>query len=147
MSDFSQICPLFSTGVYSELTIPGPISFSNLSSTMNALGGLSAKASYVASIKFQRTVIVTKVYLQTDTAPGSKPIVHARRHASTSTAAGTSFATLAVTTTSTVFKLGKLRGMTTTAQTFLAADALGFGLATKKVSAGKFAFIVRYKEK
>ena len=148
MSDFSQLCPLFNTGVYSELTIPGPIKMSGVSTTMNALAGAVVRATNPASIKFQRTVIVTKVYLRPDTAPGTKPVVVAKRHAATGTAVGTVFASLAVTTTSTKFGPNRFRAMTTTAKTFLAADVLGFTVKTAKcTSGGKYSFIVRYKEK
>lgn len=148
MSDFSQLCPLFNTGVYSELTIPGPICMSGVSTTMNALAGARVRATTPGSLKFQRTVIVTKIYIKPDTAPGTKPVVVAKRHLATGTAAGTIFASLAMTTSSTVFKTSRFRAMTTTAKTFLAADVLGFSVKTAKcTSGGKYSFIVRYKEK
>jgi hypothetical protein len=146
MSDFSQLCPIFSTGVYSEVTF-NMVTFSGLSSTHNALVGALSKATKPGSFKFGRTVVVTKVYCQRLAKPGTKPIIYAKRHPSTGTAAGVIFATLAVTSTAAKNPLGRVKAMTTTAKTFLAADVLGFGIATLRTSPGKFAFIVRYKEK
>lgn len=146
MSDFSQLCPLFSTGVYSELCIPN-IGLSGISTTMNALAGARVRATNPASVKFQRTVIVTKVYVQKHIDSGTAPVIVAKRHAATGTAAGTVFASLLFSTTTTVNPLGRLRAMTTTAKTFLAADVLGIGSTTKRTNGGRYHFIVRYKDK
>jgi hypothetical protein len=148
MSDFSQLCPLFNTGVYSELTIPGPIYMSGVSATSNALVGALTRAANPGSFKFQRTVIVTKVYVKKDKTCGTACIIEAKRHAGTGTAAGTTFASFAVTTTSTKNTVSRIRAMTTAAKTFLAADVLGFAPATKKITdGGRYSFIIRYKEK
>lgn len=146
MSDFSQLCPLFNTGVYSEVSFYN-VGFSALSTTNNALVGALLPATQPGSFKFQRTVVVSKIYLQKQSDGSETPIIHAQRRAATGTAAATVFATLAVSTTVTKYPLGRVRAMTTTAQTFAAADVLGFALATKKTDAGRYNFIVRYKEK
>lgn len=146
MADFSQLCPLFNTGVYSEVTIPN-LGFSALSLTGNALGGKGAKATQPASFKFQRTVVVTKVYVAHNSGGSQACILLAKRHAATGTATGTTFASLAFSTSSTVYPPGRVRALTTTAKTFAAADVLGFALKTKKTDAGRYHFIVRYKEK
>jgi len=147
MSDFSELCPLFSTGVYNELTI-GPLSFTGLSLTNNAMAGVFGKASSPASLKFQRTVVVTKVFAQKDRVVGTKVIIHAHRHKATGTAAGTAFATITWSTTDTLYPVGMIRKFTQTAnKTFLAADVLGFNQVTKKTVPGRFRFIIRYKEK
>ena len=113
MSDFSQLCPLFNTGVYSELTIPGPIAMSGVSATSNALVGALTRAAYPGSFKFQRTVVVTRVYIKKDKTCGTACIIAARRHAATGTAAGTKFASFAVTTTVTKNTLSRIKAMTT----------------------------------
>jgi len=147
MSDFSELCPLFSTGVYNELTI-GEVKFTGLSLTNNALVGALTKAAYPGSLKFQRTVVITKIYSQKRLVVGTKVILLAKRHLATGTAAGTVFASIAWTTTDTLFPVGKVRAMTQAAnKTFLAADVLGFIQLTKKTVPGRFGFIVRYKEK
>ena len=146
MADFSQLCPLFNTGVYSEVTFVN-LGFTGVSTTMNAMAGAVAKATQPGAFKFGRTVIVTKVYCQKQIAATTKPIVLAMRHAATGTAAGTAFASLAMTLTVTKNPIGKLAAMTTTAKTFLAADVLGFSNKTKKTAGGRFHFVVRYKER
>jgi len=149
MSDFSSLCPLFNAGVYDELTIPY-ITFNGCSTTMNALGGILTQAASPCLFKFSRSVIVTKVWCVKESDVGTKPVVLAMRMASTGSAAMTAFASLAITTTTakTGGVLYKPRAMTQAAnQTFLAADALGFSLKTKKTDAGEFSFILRYKDK
>jgi hypothetical protein len=146
MSDFSQLCPLFTTGFYSEVSFYN-IGFSALSLTHNALVGALKKASQPASFKFQRTVVITKVYAQKQLDGTQTPIILAKRHVGTGTAAGTTFASLTYSTTVTLNPVGRVKGMTTTSKTFAAADVLGFALKTKKTDAGRYNFIVRYKEK
>jgi hypothetical protein len=147
MSDFSELCPLFTTGVYSELSVL-TVGFTGLSSTMNALKGAVIKATKPGSLKFQRTVIVTKVFAHRVGNPATGVILLAKRHLSTGTAAGTAFASIKMSSTATVAPKGCIKKMTQAAnKTFLAADVLGFANKTKKTDGGKFAFIVRYKEK
>jgi len=148
MSDFSELCPLFNTGVYNELTID-QITMSGCSTTMNALGGIAARAGHPGSFKFGRTVVVTKIYakkLVTGTA--ASIFLLATRMATSGSAAMTVFASLEMSITVTVHCVNRYRAMTQAAnQTFLAADVLGFSAKTKKTNGGKFGFIVRYKEK
>lgn len=147
MSDFSSLCPLFNTGVYSEMSIPY-VTFSGASTTMNVLGGVITRAAQPGSVKFQRSVVVTKVYCAKVTTPGTAAIYAAMRMKTSATASMTAFASITMSTTSTVHLVNRYRAMTQAAnQTFLAADALGFGLKTKKTDGGVASFIVRYKEK
>jgi hypothetical protein len=147
MSDFSELCPLFSTGVYSELTI-GEVTFSGLSATNNALVGAKAKASFPGSLKFQRTVVVTKIFAQKMGAVGTLVYLIANHHKSTGTAAGTAFASIKCSATDSLIPVGAIRAMTQAAnKTFLAADVLGFSPLTSVTDPGKWGFIVRYKEK
>jgi hypothetical protein len=147
MSDFSELCPLFTTGVYKEMTV-NVVGFTGLSSTMNALKGAVIKATKPCSLKFDRTVIVTKVFAHQAGVPATAVILLAKRHLSAGTAAGTAFASILFSTTTTIKQKNSLHAMTQAAnKTFLAADVLGFANKTKKTDGGKFSFIVRYKEK
>ena len=147
MSDFSELCPLFTTGVYSELSI-NLIKFDGISTTMNAINGAVIKATKPGSLKFDRTVIVTKVYANRIANPGTGVILCAMRHVATGTAAGVAFASIKASTTATVWPLHAIKKMTQASnKTFLAADVLGFSNKTKKTDGGDFSFIVRYKEK
>jgi hypothetical protein len=147
MSDFSELCPLFTTGVYGEIGI-NKLVFDGISTTMNAINGAVIKATKPGSLKFDRTVIVTKIFVNKITNPGTGIILTAKRHLSTGTAAGTVFASIKASTTATVWYPGAYKKMTQAAnKTFLAADVLGFSNKTKKTDGGDFAFVVRYKEK
>lgn len=147
MSDFSELCPLFTTGVYSEVTF-NYMNFSGLSTTNNAMVGALTAAKYPGSFKFQRTVVVTKIYSQKLGAGTQAVKLAAHRRPSTGTAAKTVFATCAWTSTQTKFLPGRVRAFTQASnKTFLAADVLGFGVVTKKTDPGQFMCIVRYKEK
>jgi hypothetical protein len=148
MSDFSELCPLFNTGVYSELCL-GPISFTAIAPTMNALAGAVVKTTKPGSLKFDRTVVVTKVFCQKVGAQTSGIYILANHHKSTGTATGTVFASIKTTSTTTLFPIGQIRAMTQAAnKTFLAADVLGFCAKTVDAAdAIRCNFIVRYKEK
>lgn len=147
MSDFSELCPLFSTGVYNEVCLDF-CSMSGLSATNNALVGALTAAKYPASFKFQRTVVVTKVYSQKRGVGSEAIILTIGRRAATGTAAKTAFASIAWSSTDTLFPVGRIRAMTQAAnKTFLAADVLDISLKTTKTDAGQYGFIVRYKEK
>jgi hypothetical protein len=120
---------------------------------MNALAGTEgAIASYPGSLKFDRTVIVTKVFAQKQILPTSGIIVLFNHHALTGTAAGTVLASFKVssTVTATGHKLHSIRAFTSVAlpKTFLAADVIGFCAKVKDTAAAaECNFIIRYKEK
>ncbi len=68
MSDFSELCPLFSTGVYSELYL-GTFSASLYSdsvatatATLNFLSSAGDPATAPSSFRFGRTIVVTEVF-------------------------------------------------------------------------------------
>lgn len=147
MSDFSELCPLFNTGVYSEVTF-GQLKFTAVSTTNNAMVGALTAAKYPGSFKFQRTVVVTKIYTQKLGAAGTAVVLTAGHRVATGTAAKTVFASIAWTATDTIFLVGRVRAMTQAAnKTFLAADVLDFGTKTSVTDPGKYGVIVRYKEK
>lgn len=147
MSDFSELCPLFNTGVYSEVSF-GTLRFTACSTTNNAFNGALTAAAHPGVFKFQRTVVVTKVYAQKQGAAGTAVVLTAGRRLATGTAAKTVFASCAWTSTDTKFLPGRMKAFTQAAnKTFLAADVLDFGTKTSVTDPGKYCMIVRYKEK
>jgi hypothetical protein len=149
MSDFSELCPLFNTGVYNEVSFHN-ISMTAIAPTHNALVGARGLATSPASFKFGRTVIVTKVYQRCDTRPSTKHTILAVKQKSTGTAALTAYASLLSSVTIAKSQAqGRYRAMTQAAnKTFLAADVLGFSSKTTiATKAGYYSFIVRYKDK
>lgn len=137
MSDFSSLCPLFNTGVFSELTLPY-ISVSGLSTT-------GKKGGYV----FGRSVIVTAAYLlkHTDfTATATACKVYLCRQA-TYNATKTVFASIALSATDVTFATGKLLAFTVTSKTFSATQLLAIRTASKKTGMKSVSVIARFKEK
>jgi hypothetical protein len=147
MSDFSELCPLFSTGVYKELTIDN-IYMTGVSTTSNALVGALTAAKYPGSIKFQRSVVVTKVYHRADDAPATACIILVGRRAATGTAANTAFASISCSTTSTTYPKQRWLAMTQAAnKNFNAADVLNISHKATCATPGIHSFIIRYKER
>ena len=147
MSDFSELCPLFNTGVYKEMSI-SYIQMTGVSITGNALVGALTAAKYPGSIKFQRSVVVTKVYHRADDAPATACILLIGRRAATGTAACTAFASLSCSTTATTYPKTRWRAMTQSAnKNFNAADVLNIAHKAACATPGIHSFIIRYKER
>ena len=145
MSDFSELCPLFNTGVYRELMFPN-IALSLITVCGNALvGTLTASAS--GDFSFGRTVVVTAAWLRKTATPSSQVVVHLRHHSSR-LAAGTIFATLTVSVTATGMEVGYgyVPMNVSTETTFTSAAILGLGVAAGSDST-KVDLLIRYKEK
>jgi hypothetical protein len=147
MSDFGELCPLFNTGVFSEITFP----YVRLSDTTLCGNYLFASVAAMASgsgyFTFGRTVIVTGAYLRKQTLGESNVLVVLQHHTSLN-AVGTVFATLAVSVTVTGHTpYYAWLPMNVTAATFTSTDVLGMAAASVVVSAGIMDLIVRYKEK
>ena len=145
MSDFSELCPLFNTGVYNETMFPN-ISLSLITACGNALVG-KATASALGDFNFGRTIIVTNAWLRKTATPSAAIIVHLRHHSSR-LAAGTIFATLTVSTTVTGMSVGYgyVPMNVSTETTFTSAAVLGLGVATGYDSLA-IDLLIRYKEK
>lgn len=141
MSDFSALCPLFNSGMYSELTIPGPFSTASKSTT-----------SRFAGVIFGRSVIVTAAYLAKMTALASTTAKCKIRLCRATSWAGTNtvFATLTISKTTTTQILKKYIALTqAAAKTFSATQMLlvKSGTASKATGKSFTGVIVRYKEK
>lgn len=64
MSDFSEMCPLFNTGVYNELYLGTLTSSLWDVATYNFLGSVGDPDTAPSSFKFGRTVVVTEVFVR-----------------------------------------------------------------------------------
>lgn len=143
MSDFSTLCPLFNTGMYSEMSIyPGTLTMTSLpASTTTKLAG----------IPFSRSVIVTHAYLAKITTPASttaNATVKLYRAASWA-ATATVFASCKVSKSVTTQAINKYIAFTiASAKTFSATQYLimrsTVGTARAKTVRN---IVVRYKEK
>ena len=139
MSDFSTLCPLFNTGVYSEITLP--YVFIGTRSTTNKFEG---------GFPFGRSVIVTAAYVKKHTTPASTTaaITIKLAKAATWAASRTVFASKLLSKTTTTQAVGRYLTMTTTSKTFGATDVLHVVSGAKEaVCSIRVSFLVRYKEK
>ena len=147
MSDFSELCPLFETGVFSEFTFP-TISLSDLSTDVNALQfSTGAVASSCADFTFGRTVIITNAWLRCDAPGDGSGRIYLNRHTSIF-AGATIIGTFTMTTTTTGQAKHAWMPMTMSDATFKSSDVLGLNVLTKTASAGAvWTLMIRYKEK
>jgi len=152
MSDFSELCPLFNTGVFNEVTFPFLVNLTGASTTANLLAsGPDQTADQAAGFTFGRTVVVTGAYLRRFTATAdssNNQEMHMRlRHRDTAAATATNFGLLTVTTSGSVMTAWTYNAMTVTETTFTSDAVLDFGLGTVTETAmGCYDLIVRYKE-
>lgn len=148
MSDFSEICPLFETGVFTEFTFP-EISITNISSDANALMfSVANKASTCADFNFGRTIIITEAWVRSRSTPAGSGYLHLVHHA-TLRAAGTIFGTLSMTVTVTGFNRSSWVPFSAISDTtFDSAAILGLRLSTATTNPGGLIdLMIRYKEK
>jgi len=149
MSDFSELCPLFNTGVFNEITFPS-IAMTGITASGNALlGSLTCgSATRTAIWTFGRTVVVTDAFIRRrfgGTVEGAG-VIQLMHHV-TMLAAGTEFATHVASVTVSGIEYATWVPMVVTDKTFTSNEVLGFTSMTgTALSAGLFDLILRYKE-
>lgn len=141
MSDFSSLCPIFNTGVYSEVTFP-----------MIPMTSKTTSAMFQNGFAFGRTVIVTAAYVQKVTAFAATCTALTVKlakaaAASTTYALRTVFASYVLSASSTTQATGRWLAMTVTAKTFTASSVLHVHSSKSEAGAKNINLIVRYKEK
>lgn len=142
MSDFSELCPLFTTGVYHELTLPEAC-ISSISTSGNIHHGFC----------FSRKVVVTAAYLvKTITSTWTASTIFNLKHALTKSitvasqtlVASWHLHTSGVTTGSMrcgVFYTGNIA-----TTTFSATDIVTTSGETDAANMGRVALIIRYRD-
>lgn len=147
MSDFSELCPLFATGVFHEFTFP-EVSLTDISADVNAIMfSADEQASSSANFNFGRTVIVTEAWMRMRAAGAGAGIIHLR-HCASNLAAGTIIGTMSATVTVTGYGDLAWVPVTMVSATFDSAAVLGLNMATATSDpGGLFDLMVRYKEK
>ena len=154
MSDFSELCPLFTTGVYNELYL-GTMTVSQLSlGTNNFLSSAGDPATAPTSLGFGRSVVVTEVWAKrhgTCTAYTATLCILIGRRTGSGTATISPFGTLTLSVSSAVAGyVPQLRWIPIgpTSFTLHTADFLHIGvLSDEQDSAEQIEFIVQYREK
>ena len=140
MSDFSDLCPLFNTGVYSEITFP-----------LITVAAISTTTTIGPAVPFSRSVIVTHAYVKR-TADISSTVTYTVKLAKMAAwrvkvASGTVFASCKISSTATAYPITRYKAMTVTAKTFGASDLLVVVNSKKETNMTTLDIIVRYKEK
>jgi hypothetical protein len=149
MSDFSELCPLFSTGVFKELLFPRIVmTHFGTANTENALVGTTAAMASAHAFTFGRTVVITNAWMRKRVVPVAAETLVLHHHTSKQ-AAGTVFGTLNITVS--VSGQQVVHGyfpMNVTSTTFNSTDVLGVLFATvTEDDAGEYDIVIRYKEK
>lgn len=157
MSDFGELCPLFSTGVFNEITFP-QLAMTGFSATAvdnkygNALLGTLTFTKSNGYFTFGRTVVVTGAFVRRNKTSDSGGIQRVCLVKFTRTPGvyqtGESLGTVLFSVTSDGVGALTWIEMTVAAKTFTSSDILGFSMVTgTALSAGTYDLIVRYKEK
>jgi hypothetical protein len=153
MSDFSELCPIFNTGVYSEITFP-KIGLSGITASGNALyGSLWPSITMQGYFTFGRTVVITGAFVRRISLNEASQFLYLRRHngaiSAVSGVAGTVFGTCTITPTASVLDYyAWLPFGNVTEKTFTSTDILGLAPATgTATSGGCIDLIIRYREK
>ena len=148
MSDFSELCPLFNTGVFGEVTFPC-IVMTMTSDTCNALeGSCTAGALKTNQFTFGRTVVVTQAWLRRWTANAITIWIHLKHYTSAG-ATPTVFGTWTFSDTATLKEIKHTWcECTHTDKTFTSDEVLGLSVHCGTASSGgEYDLIVQYKEK
>ena len=147
MSDFSELCPLFNTGVFSEILFP-TLEMTAISNTAaNALDN-SIVGNSTGQFLFSRTVVVTaawvRIAVQMSATSMSIVLNHMDSAAAAVTAIGSVQMSMAV--ADQIVKETWVP-MTVTDTTFTSAAVLGLAVGTSTTSGGgTYDLMVRYKE-
>ena len=149
MADFSELCPLFATGVYSETTFSTIEAVSGFAATNNLLEGKIVAGTGANGFTFGRTVVVTDAFIQRYATNVEAENLYLQ-HRTSAGAAATNIGTLQLTNTTTDYnKLTWMRMVVgVSSATFTSSEVLGLGVGTlTAVTQGSFNLMVRYREK
>jgi hypothetical protein len=149
MSDFSELCPLFNSGVFREITFPS-IALSGVSICANALDGTLRMTSTarVGYFTFGRTVVVTGAFARRDGA-NSVWVDLMLQHRTSGMAVGTTFGSLTISVTLSGLEIYTWAPFTIAAgKTFTSDAVLGLTVGSAVAgSTGVYDLIVRYRDK
>ena len=150
MSDFSEICPLFETGVFNEVTFPGPMYLSAVLTGVNLLAGTGAQAK-AGYFTFGRTVVVTEAFIKRDSINTTETTLQLfHKTSGTAALAGTVFGSITLPLSASAHELIYTWKpfVAFSPKTFTSTDVLSLQIAAAlTVSSGSVTLMVRYKEK
>ena len=145
MSDFSEICPLFNTGVFRELLFP-TLSMDAVSLSANALDNITPGDSQGVFV-FSRTVVVTAGWIRKMVQP-SATIQLSLKHLTSCNADATEIGSIVMLMTVSGQAVKQTWcPMTVTETTFTSAAGVGLSVGTYSATvAGVYDLMLRYKE-
>ena len=148
MSDFSELCPLFNTGVFNEITFSN-IDLDDISLSGNALyGSLWPSITMEGNFSFGRTVVVTDIFVRRFSNVNSVQVNLNFRHHSAEAVVGTVFATCTITTDLGALDYYAWMAATVTDKTFTSDELIGCSPSLGAAgSMGQYDIMIRYKEK
>ena len=149
MADFGELCPIFNTGVYNEITFPA-IDMNAITTSGNALyGSLGSSITMAGYFTFGRTVVVTGAFARRTSANSTVVNLYLRHIAAgTFTTIGTIFASGTFTPTISILDNYAYMPFTVTSMTFASSDILALAPSLGAAgSMGTYDLIVRYREK
>jgi len=148
MSDFSELCPLFSTGVFNEITFSN-IDMDDITVSGNALyGSLWPSITMEGNFTFGRTVVVTDIFVRRFSNVNSVEVNLNFRHHSATAVVGTVFATVTITPTLSIQDYYAWKAGTVTDKTFTSNELIGCSPSLgAAASMGQYDIMIRYREK
>ena len=157
MADFSELCPLFNTGVFKEITFPNVQAGNDVYATyltynmLEGAGGASlmlTAGTGISMFMFGRTVVVTDAWLQR-IAANKTAQNFILQHKTSAAAAGTAFASVAISASLSVHTITGWKTFDTcTDTTFTSSEVLGLTIGTVTGdTVGSYNLIIQYKEK
>lgn len=141
MSDFSDLCPLFNTGMYGELHL-----------SQVALTSKTTSDILFALPAFGRSVIVTDFHVNklttfAGTCTALKVVLYKGASLTTTIGAQTAFASITLSSSITAYPINHYFQGTTTDKTFSATDVLFAHTNKSEAGAKTVNVLIRYKEK
>jgi len=150
MADFGELCPLFNTGMFHEITFPGPIDLTDIGTGVNLLAGsVSQSGGGNSGFSFGRTVIVTEAFIQLLDTCDAETVIHLRHKLSgTMGIAGTIIGTITLETTGSAHAVPMWKPMVSfVGKTFTSNEVLALVKVSANDDAGQIGLMVRYKDK
>ena len=146
MPDFSELCPLFETGVYKEICFPAIDLITGTSSTTNLFAGTMTMGVGMSGPNFGRTVVVTGAFVQRYSSNHTAENLYLG-HRTSGAAAATAFGTATITTTFEVYNEKTWQAMTVASKTFTSSEVLNLCVGTTTATHnGFYSLIIRYRE-
>ena len=155
MSDFSELCPIFNTGVSNELylgTFTTSVYYHSTTLTLNFLSNASVPPDVPSSFRFGRTILVTGWWTRKKIANNNSATVHITigRRTGSGTAAASIFGTATFSVGITAFPdiVNAWRaGYMTTSMTLHTADCLNISNSVGEDDCPTLDVAIQYREK